>query len=176
MLVGAAAATTYGDGGGAKEIERRRRQQMKALCARLASRRLLIFIFPDNNYMVVCMQVKMNQFDILDAVVSYIKELKEMVEQLEQQRSSAAKPGGVGSEEAPTEEMAVAPVVLALLQPQDGSILDVAVICSVRQSLILHEVITVLEEEGAERLYGLNCSHRLIGRLCNLGGLDGSRG
>jgi hypothetical protein len=119
-----------------------------------------------------------NQSDILDAAVSYIKELKEMVEQLEQRRrsfpaqpmdatggggagaastSAVAASRGVGSEEeASNEEMAAAaaaPVVLARLQPPDGSSLDVTLVTGAQQPLLmLPEVIAVLEEEGAEVL------------------------
>ncbi|RLM50095.1 hypothetical protein C2845_PMPSC048708 [Panicum miliaceum] len=137
-----------------KETERRRRQQIKGLCARLAS------LIPEHHW-TSSLGKAMNQFDILDAAVSYIKELKEMVERLEQhrRRSSPAQPsmatttgGGGGGGAASTS--AAAPVVLARLQPPDGSSVDVTLVTGAPRPLttMLHEVMAVLEEEGAEVL------------------------
>ncbi|KAL6629230.1 hypothetical protein ACP70R_028995 [Stipagrostis hirtigluma subsp. patula] len=150
-----------------KEIERWRRQQMKGLCAKLAS------LIPKQHYPSSSKE-RMNHVHVLDAAVAYIKELKERVDQQQQQRSSmtqregegastsaaAAMRGGLGStEEAAREEMdaAAPPAAVVLHQPLDGAALslDVAVVSGVERAapyLMLHEVITVLEEEGAEVL------------------------
>ncbi|KAL6658542.1 hypothetical protein ACP70R_004128 [Stipagrostis hirtigluma subsp. patula] len=148
-----------------KEVERWRRQQIKGLCAKLAS------LIPKQHY--PSSKERMNHPDILDAAVAYIKELKGRVDQLQQQRSSTAqivdatmRGGGEGAStsaagirEETNEEMdaAAPPAVVVLHQPPDGasSGLDVAVVSGVERALpylMLHEVITVLEEEGAEVL------------------------
>ncbi|KAF8657066.1 hypothetical protein HU200_060404 [Digitaria exilis] len=146
-----------------KEIERKRRQHMKSLCAKLAS------LIPKEH----CSRVQdaMTQLGSLDVAASYIKKLKERVDELEEKRSSAqllmaaATRGGSGSastsaattttsggarssEEAAVEAMEE-PVV-EVLQHHDGSSLDVVLISSVERPFKLHEVVTVLEEEGAE--------------------------
>lgn len=80
----------------------------------------------------------MTQLDQLDSAAAYIKQLKERIEALKQRRAQqgAAAGGGVRM-----------PVVEA--RYQDGT-LDVVLISEAGRPFKLHEVITVLEEEGAE--------------------------
>ncbi|KAG2587465.1 transcription factor bHLH167-like [Panicum virgatum] len=146
-----------------KEIERKRRQQMKSLCVKLAS------LIPKED----CSRDAMTQLGSLDVAAAYIKKLKERVDELQQKRSSAqlmaagtsggggggsvastsmataAASGGARSEEDAAEEAAEAPVV-EVVHHHDGSSLDVVLISSVERPFKLHEVVTVLEEEGAE--------------------------
>ncbi|XP_062206295.1 transcription factor bHLH168-like [Phragmites australis] len=137
-----------------KEIERKRRQRMKSLSVKLAS------LIPKEHYS--------SELGNLEEAAAYIKKLKERVDELQQQRSSGqilagmrggggastsaamTTSGGVRSEEA-DEEAAAAPVV-EVRYHQDGSSLDVMLISSVERPFKLHEVVTVLEEEGAEIL------------------------
>jgi hypothetical protein len=116
----------------------------------------------------------MTQLGSLDEAAAYIKKLKERVDELQQKRRSAqllasTRGGGIGasasvaavatmsrddagsSEEAAViaEDEAVAPVVEVRHHP-DGSSLDVVLISSVVRPFKMHEVVTVLEEEGAE--------------------------
>ena len=114
----------------------------------------------------------MTQLGSLDEAAAYIKKLKERVDELQQKRSSAqlmaagtsgggggsvaststataAASGGARSEEDAAEEAAEAPVV-EVVHHHDGSSLDVVLISSVERPFKLHEVVTVLEEEGAE--------------------------
>jgi hypothetical protein len=111
----------------------------------------------------------MTQLGSLDEAAAYIKKLKERVDELQQKRRSAqllasTRGGGIGasvatmngddagsSEEAAVivEDEAVAPVVEVRHHP-DGSSLDVVLISSVERPFKMHEVVTVLEEEGAE--------------------------
>ncbi|CAO2174301.1 unnamed protein product [Urochloa humidicola] len=58
--------------------------------------------------------------------------------------------GGAGSPEEASEEAVEAPVMVEVLHHQDGSSLDVVLISSEERPFKLHEVVTVLEEEGAE--------------------------
>jgi UTP:GlnB (protein PII) uridylyltransferase len=97
----------------------------------------------------------MTQQDSLDEAAAYIKKLKERVDELQQKRSSAqlsaAKKGGgsCGGEASTSAAMVVAPVV-EVRHHHDGSSLDVVLISGVERPFKLHEVVTVLEEEGAE--------------------------
>nr|CAB3472542.1 unnamed protein product [Digitaria exilis] len=147
-----------------KEIERKRRQHMKSLCAKLAS------LIPKEQCSRA-IQDAMTQLGSLDVAASYIKKLMERVDELEEKRSSAqllmaaatrggsgsastsaattTTSGGARSSEEAAEESMEAPVV-EVLQHHDGSSLDVVLISSVERPFKLHEVVTVLEEEGAE--------------------------
>jgi len=160
-----------------KEIERKRRQQMKSLCAKLAS------LIPKEDYS----RDAMTQLGSLDEAAAYIKKLKERVDELQQKRSSAqlmaadtsgggggggsvastsaaaataASGGARSSEEDAAEEAAAAPVV-EVVHYNDGSSLDVVLISSVERPFKLHEVVTVLEEEGAEII---NANLSVVGR------------
>ena len=126
----------------------------------------------------------MTQLGSLDVAAAYIKKLKERVDELQQKRSSAqlmaagtsggggggsvaststataAASGGARSEEDAAEEAAEAPVV-EVVHHHDGSSLDVVLISSVERPFKLHEVVTVLEEEGAEII---NANFSVVGR------------
>ncbi|KAL6847739.1 hypothetical protein ACP4OV_021867 [Aristida adscensionis] len=141
-----------------KEIERKRRQQMKGLCVKLAS------LIPKEHY---SSKDTMTQLGSLDEAAAYIKKLKERVDELQQKRSSAQHAAGIGGSGAGAStsavaatasggaaaedlEVAVEAPVVEVQQYHDGSILDVVLISSVERPFKLHEVVTVLEEEGAE--------------------------
>ncbi|CAD6239272.1 unnamed protein product [Miscanthus lutarioriparius] len=111
-----------------KEVERR--QQMKSLCVKLAS------LIPKNLY---SSEDAMTQLGSLDEAATYIKKLKERVEELRQKRTSARLLAAAGIDEA--EEVR---------QHSDVSSLDVVLISSLERPFKLHEVATVLQEEGAE--------------------------
>lgn len=118
---------------------------MKSLCLKLAS------LIPKEH----CSKDTMTQQDSLDEAAAYIKKLKERVDELQQKRSSAqlsaAKKGGgsCGGGASTSAAMVVAPVV-EVRHHHDGSSLDVVLISGVERPFKLHEVVTVLEEEGAE--------------------------
>jgi len=120
-------------------------------------------------------QDAMTQLGSLDEAATYIKKLKERVEELRQKRTSArllaaagmrrgggggastsaatrtTASGGAGSSEEAGDHMPVAaPAVVEVRQHSDGSSLDVVLISSVERPFKLHEVVTVLQEEGAE--------------------------
>jgi len=125
-------------------------------------------------------QDAMTQLGSLDEAATYIKKLKERVEELRQKRTSArllaaaagmrrggggaggastspaattTASGGAGSSEEAGDHMPVAPpAVVEVRQHSDGSSLDVVLISSVERPFKLHEVVTVLQEEGAETI------------------------
>ncbi|XBI60905.1 transcription factor bHLH162-like [Triticum dicoccoides] len=151
-----------------KEAERERRQHMKALCAKLAS---LIpkehFANPDT----------MTQLGSLDEAASYIKKLKERVDELRHRRSSAqamaatrgasgasipattpTTRGGAGSPEGEKHWEESAPVVE--VRQHDVTSMHVVLVCSTQRPIMLHEVIRILEEEGADVV---NANHSVAG-------------
>jgi hypothetical protein len=113
----------------------------------------------------------MTQLGCLDEATAYIRKLKARVEELQRQRSSAqlllsnktgedydgaVRTTSSGTATASTSEEAAAgaeeepPAVVEMQHSRDGSSLEVVLISSVRRPFKLHQVVTVLEEEGAE--------------------------
>lgn len=114
------------------------------------------------------------QLGSLDEAAAYIKKLKERVDELHHKRSmmsitsSRCRSGGGGGpaaaagqstsggggeeEEDMTRTTAAAAVVEVRQHVQEGSLisLDVVLICSAARPVKFHDVITVLEEEGAD--------------------------
>jgi hypothetical protein len=111
----------------------------------------------------------MTQLRSLDEAAKYIKKLKERIDELRQRRSYAqaiatlkyiggvstpttTNSGGVGSSGLEAEKKASI-LVVEVMQHDDSSI-DVVMICNADSPVKLHEVIIVLEEEGAEIING----------------------
>ncbi|KAF7026634.1 hypothetical protein CFC21_038737 [Triticum aestivum] len=141
-----------------KEAERERRQHMKALCAKLAS------LIPKEHF---SNPSTVTQLGSLDEAVSYIKKLKERVDELQHRKSSAkamaaargasgastpattpTTSGGAGSQEQEKHWEASAPVVE--VRQHDDTSMDVVLVCGTERPIMLHKVITILEEEGAD--------------------------
>jgi hypothetical protein len=122
-------------------------------------------------------QDAMTQLGSLDEAATYIKKLKERVEELRQKRTSArllaaagmrrgggggggastsaamtttTTSGGAGSSSEEAGHREDMPAVVEVRQHGDGSSLDVVLISSVERPFKLHEVVNVLQEEGAE--------------------------
>ncbi|KAM0927409.1 hypothetical protein ACQ4PT_002860 [Festuca glaucescens] len=151
-----------------KEVERERRQLMKQLCAKLAS------LVPKENFSSTD---AMTQLSCLDEAAKYIKKLKERVDELRQRRSSVqaidavrgfgcvsmpttttTMSGGAGSSTFRAEKGASEMVVV--VRQHDDSSMDVVLICNADRPVKLNEVITILEEEGAEIV---NANHSVAG-------------
>uniref|UniRef100_A0ACD5VNH9 Uncharacterized protein n=1 Tax=Avena sativa TaxID=4498 RepID=A0ACD5VNH9_AVESA len=150
-----------------KEVERERRQHMKELCAKLVSS------IPKEH----CSSTDtLTLLGSLDGATTYIKKLKDRVDELHQRRSSAQAharlrggassgvstqmSGGMGSElEGEKVDKALAAPVVEVRHHDDSS-MDVMLICSIERPIKLHEVITILEEEGAEIV---NANHSVAG-------------
>ena len=90
-----------------------------------------------------CLQDAATQLDQLDTAAAYIKQLKERVDALKRR-----KEGGGGREGGAAAGAVRMPVVE--VRCQDGATLDVVLISEAGRPFKLHEVITALEEEGAE--------------------------
>ncbi|WVZ57172.1 hypothetical protein U9M48_007591, partial [Paspalum notatum var. saurae] len=160
-----------------KEIERNRRLRLKNLSVKLAS------LIPKEH----SSKDAMTQLDSLDEAAAYIKKLKERVDELQRRRNTAARllackrsGDGAGTSKSAaatspsarfsaatgseSELLAAAeeeePVV-EVRHNHDESGLEVVLITSVERPFRLHEVVTVLEEEGAEVI---NASFSVDGR------------
>jgi hypothetical protein len=98
-------------------------------------------------------QDAVTQLDQLDSAAAYIKQLKERIEALKQRKAGCCNGGGAATEAATAAAGSTGgggvrmPVIE--VRCQDGT-LDVVLISEAARPFKLHEVITVLEQEGAE--------------------------
>ncbi|KAG2587461.1 transcription factor bHLH168-like isoform X2 [Panicum virgatum] len=148
----AGVGNTHSSGGGCKlerkDVEKNRRLHMKGLCLKLSS-----LIPPAARRASLLSEAAASasnpnkdaetQLDQLDSAAAYIKQLKERVDALKRR-----KEGGGGREGGAAAGAVRMPVVE--VRCQDGATLDVVLISEAGRPFKLHEVITALEEEGAE--------------------------
>ncbi|KAI9074507.1 hypothetical protein K1719_043506 [Acacia pycnantha] len=130
-----------------KTIERNRRIHMKALCFKLAS------LIPPHHLKHT--KDMISQQDQLDIAASYIKNLREKLEKLKGKKEEAMKLKETNTSnnnlQAGTENNMFMASNLPLLELRDlGSSIEVMLISGLNRNFMLYEVISVLEEEGAE--------------------------
>uniref|UniRef100_A0A0E0JD66 BHLH domain-containing protein n=1 Tax=Oryza punctata TaxID=4537 RepID=A0A0E0JD66_ORYPU len=157
-----------------KDVEKNRRLHMKGLCLKLSSLIPSATARRHHHYSSSSSSTKetVTQLDHLEQAAAYIKQLKGRIEELKKRKQQAAASSNGGG----------MPVVE--VRCQDGT-LDVVVVSEERErekAVRLHEVIGVLEEEGAEVV---NASFSVVGdkifytlhsqALCSRIGLDASR-
>ncbi|CAL4957655.1 unnamed protein product [Urochloa decumbens] len=145
-----------GSGGGCKlerkDVEKNRRLHMKGLCLKLSS-----LIPPAARHASLISEAAasasnpnkdtVTQLDQLDSAAVYIKQLKERIEALKRRKEG----GGSGCKGAAAAAAGAGGVRMPVVEVryQDGT-LDVVLISEAGRPFKLHEVITVLEQEGAE--------------------------
>lgn len=123
-----------------KTTERNRRIHMKSLCFKLSS------LIPPNQFKTS--KDMLSQQDQLEQAANYIKQLKERIEELKGRKELATRVAG-------TNNNLIDAVMIGLRLPvidlRDlGSSLEVMLISGLNKNFMLYEVISVLEEEGAE--------------------------
>ncbi|KAK4427150.1 Transcription factor [Sesamum alatum] len=126
-----------------KTIEKNRRIKMKSLCVKLVS------LIPDHHFK----QLKeLSQQDQLEQATSYIKSLSERVEELRRRKTQ----GVMMSSADPTTSNKTSTGImggskLPILEIRElGSNLEVVLISGLCKNFMLHQVISILEQEGAE--------------------------
>ncbi|CAO2180583.1 unnamed protein product [Urochloa humidicola] len=148
---------THSSGGGGcklerKDVEKNRRLHMKGLCLKLSS-----LIPPAARHASLLSEAAasasnpnkdtVTQLDQLDSAAAYIKQLKDRIEALKRRKEGGGS-GGKGSA-APAAGAGGVRMPVVEVRYQDGT-LDVVLISEAGRPFKLHEVITALEEEGAE--------------------------
>ncbi|KAF8723969.1 hypothetical protein HU200_010544 [Digitaria exilis] len=150
-----------GGGGGCKlerkDVEKNRRLHMKGLCLKLSS-----LIPPAARHASLLSEAAasasnpnkdtVTQLDQLDSAAAYIKQLKERIDSLKRRKEGGGLSGHVAGTAAVAAGVAGgAAVRMPVIEAryQDGT-LDVVLISEAGRPFKLHEVITVLEQEGAE--------------------------
>ncbi|KAF7838342.1 transcription factor bHLH162-like [Senna tora] len=131
-----------------KTIERNRRIHMKALCFKLAS------LIPPH-YLKHTKEM-ISQQDQLDMAASYIRNLRDKLEKLKGKKEEAMRWKETKSNNGHNEMLRADQNVLVgsnlpLLELRDlGSSIEVMLISGLNKTFMLYELITVVEEEGAE--------------------------
>ncbi|VAH55742.1 unnamed protein product [Triticum turgidum subsp. durum] len=137
-----------------KDVEKNRRLHMKGLCLKLSS-----LVPPSSthhlrHYSSTCSSPPSSnkdaatQLDQLDSAAAYIKQLRGRIDHLKR-RKQAALSGCSSSVSAGDYKSQTASLPVIEVRHQDGT-LDVALASESGRPFRLHEVIAVLEQEGAE--------------------------
>ncbi|KAI3464227.1 hypothetical protein Pfo_020890 [Paulownia fortunei] len=125
-----------------KTIEKNRRIEMKGLCSKLVS------IIPADHFNPA--KKFLSQQDQLEQAAGYIKILRERVEELRRRKTQAlmnTDPTIDVTNNAPT----IGGSNLPILKIRDlNSSLEVVLISGLWKNFMLHQVISILEEEGAQ--------------------------
>ncbi|BBH03830.1 hypothetical protein Prudu_014801 [Prunus dulcis] len=130
-----------------KTVERNRRIHMKGLCFKLAS------LVPPQHSKASNSKDTLSQQKQLDLASSYIKQLRERIENLKERKEKGMR-SQLGIDANSTIDADNAMMVrsrLPVLELRDsGSSIEVMLISGLNKNFMLFEVISVLEEEGAE--------------------------
>ncbi|TKY55191.1 Transcription factor bHLH36 [Spatholobus suberectus] len=125
-----------------KTIERNRRIHMKALCFKLVSIIPSKYLKPTKDML--------SQQDQLDLAATYIKHLRERIEKLKGEKEQAMNTMRSNSNQNNDRIFNIGSQ-LPLLEIRDlGSGIEVMLISGLNKNFMLYEIISVLEEEGAE--------------------------
>ncbi|XVF09264.1 hypothetical protein REPUB_Repub07fG0077700 [Reevesia pubescens] len=126
-----------------KTIERNRRVHMKSLCFKLAS------LIPHHHFKPS--KEIISQQDQLDLAAAYIKHLRERIEKLKEIKEEAM----ISMEASSNIMNTTASVGLSLpvVELRDlGSSIEVILITGLNKNFMFYEIISILEQEGAEVL------------------------
>ncbi|XP_030521621.1 transcription factor bHLH162-like [Rhodamnia argentea] len=130
-----------------KTVEKNRRIHMKALCSKLAS------LIPQHH--ITTSKELPSQQDLLDQAATYIKQLKERIEWLKLRKEQGVlRSKGIDTSSSLTssdDQEAQLGLVVPVFELRDHGLgLEVILISGRRKNFTLYEVISILEEEGAE--------------------------
>ncbi|KAL9437368.1 hypothetical protein AB3S75_023263 [Citrus x aurantiifolia] len=126
-----------------KNIEKNRRDHMKSLCFKLFS------LVPSHHFKAS--KSMLSQEDRLDLACRYIKQLRERIDKLNRMKEQAMKSIKPNSSNNIMDETNNICSNLPVVELRDlGSSIEVVLISGVQRNIMLYEVISILEEEGAQ--------------------------
>ncbi|XWS37470.1 hypothetical protein CRYUN_Cryun19dG0045700 [Craigia yunnanensis] len=126
-----------------KTIERNRRIHMKTLCFKLTS------LIAHNHFKPS--KETVSELEQLDLAAAYIKHLRERIEKLKEMKEQVMKSIEVSSNSSIMKTNASVGLSLPVVELRDlGSSIEVVLITGLNKNFMLYEVITILEQEGAE--------------------------
>ncbi|KAL6182414.1 hypothetical protein ACLB2K_043836 [Fragaria x ananassa] len=135
-----------------KTVERNRRIQMKGLCFKLAS------MVPPQYFKSSKSKDMMTQQSQLDLAASYIKQLTERIENLKERKEKELKSQSGTSnkssitnvDRANNKAVVVVSRLPIIKMSESGPSIEVMLISGPNKNFMFYEVISVLQEEGAE--------------------------
>uniref|UniRef100_A0A2P2JK19 Uncharacterized protein LOC105128559 n=1 Tax=Rhizophora mucronata TaxID=61149 RepID=A0A2P2JK19_RHIMU len=126
-----------------KTVEKNRRNHMKGLHFKLAS-----LISP--HHFKSSNKEMLSQHAQLDVAVSYIKQLKERIEKLNEIKEQAGR-SSRGTDNSTSMDNMLVGLRLPIVELKDlGSTIEVVVVSGLNKNFMLYEVISILQEEGAD--------------------------
>ncbi|KAG6633099.1 hypothetical protein I3843_12G025300 [Carya illinoinensis] len=130
-----------------KTVERNRRIHMKGLCFKLAS------LIPPHHFKPSRRTV--TQLDQLDYAASYITQLRGKIENLKRKKEQRAASSNLGSSSMSTnlidQNMMIGTRQLPIVDLRDlDPCIEVILISGLQKNFMLYEVISILQEEGAD--------------------------
>ncbi|KAH7528482.1 transcription factor bHLH162 [Ziziphus jujuba] len=126
-----------------KTVERNRRIHMKGLCFKLAS------LIPPHHFKPS--KDMLSQQDQLNVAACYIKQLSEKIEKMKLKKEAAIKAKEASNGNFNIDAINMIGIRLPVIELKDlGSSIEVILISGLKKNFMLYEVISVLEEEGAE--------------------------
>ncbi|CAN0890268.1 Transcription factor bHLH162 [Linum grandiflorum] len=131
-----------------KTVEKNRRILMKDLCLRLVS------LIPPS-YFNTSHQHLMSQPDQVDHAASYITQLSQRIEKLKKKKEDLAATATATStsrhhQGIDDHDHDQRPTKVVVEVRESGPIIEVTLISGVHKSFMLHEVLSIIEQEGAE--------------------------
>ncbi|KAL0440890.1 UNVERIFIED_CONTAM: Transcription factor [Sesamum radiatum] len=124
-----------------RTIEKNRRIQMKDLCLKLVS------LIPPQHFRPAQKEY-LTQQDQLEQAASYIQQLSARVEEMRRKKLQAQAAANDSTRRGPpSTSRLVSPVLKFRVL---GPILEVVLISGLRRNFSLHQVVNILEDEGAE--------------------------
>lgn len=140
-----------------KDVEKNRRLHMKGLCLKLsslvpASHHHHNTSFNSSSPPSSNSKDAATQLDQLDSAAAYIKQLKSRIDELRRRKQSRAGNGGGGGSSSSSGNGKGNGEMLPVVEvrQQENAAVDVALVSEAGKPFKLHEVIAVLEQEGAE--------------------------
>ncbi|KAF8407929.1 hypothetical protein HHK36_007069 [Tetracentron sinense] len=134
-----------------KIVEKNRRTHMKGLCFKLTS------LIPPTHHFNSSKDI-ISQQDQLDCAAIYIKQLQNRIEELKRRKELAMSVKGISKNIRDSMTMGLR---LPVIELRDlGTTLEVILISGLNKNFMFYEVISVLEEEGAEVM---NASFSVVG-------------
>ncbi|XP_050225025.1 transcription factor bHLH162-like [Mercurialis annua] len=128
-----------------KIVERNRRIHMKGLCFKLAA------LIPAHHFKHYSKDM-LSQHDKLDHAAEYIKQLKNRIEKLKkikEETMRSLRPTDTNKNDI-IDEMIMGLILPMVELKESGSSIEVILISGLEKKFMLYQVITILEEEGAE--------------------------
>ncbi|CAN1334702.1 Transcription factor bHLH162 [Linum perenne] len=126
-----------------KTVEKNRRVLMKGLCLKLVS------LIPPS-FFQTSQQHLLSQPDQVDHAAAYIKKLSQRIEKLNKKKEELLAASTSRHHRGTSRAREATPRNAVVEVKESGPSIEVTLVSGVQKSFMLHEVLSIIEEEGAE--------------------------